>query len=211
MPFFFRHKEPFAGRCRSISATMIVGALAGLMAGSTGAGAAEMSPGDSTLLTQTDFRLLDEVRLGAAAHDLEAKESGQIDISLEFLSSPLPVSTGYGVADFILGPRLHVGANLNTAGDTSYLYTGFTWDFDFTDSVFLEVSLGGAVNNGKDATPGRIDMGCRVTFREAANLGYRFNEHWLMLVGVEHLSHAGLCDGANEGLTNAGVRVGYRF
>lgn len=211
MILFTNWKQSRAERSDTLSLLALVSAAMIASTAPSNAAAAEKLPGDPAPLTATDFRLLDEVRLGLASHNLSSKENGEVDISLAFLTSPLPVSTGNALADFVFAPRLEVGGSLNSGGDTSFLYAGLTWDVDITESLFLEATLGGAVNNGKDATPGRIDMGCRVTFREAANLGYRFNEHWQMLVGVEHLSHAGLCDGGNDGLTNAGVRVGYRF
>jgi len=41
-------------------------------------------------------------------------------------------------------------------------------------------------------------------------LGYRLTTHWQVMASIEHNSNAGLCD-RNRGLTNGGLRLGYRF
>jgi len=53
-------------------------------------------------------------------------------------------------------------------------------------------------------------LGCHVLFRESASLGFNLTESWRIMGTIEHNSNAGLCD-FNRGLTNAGVRLGYKF
>jgi hypothetical protein len=53
-------------------------------------------------------------------------------------------------------------------------------------------------------------LGCHVLFRESASIGFDVTETWRIMGTVEHHSNAGLCD-ENRGLTNAGVRIGYKF
>jgi len=48
------------------------------------------------------------------------------------------------------------------------------------------------------------------TDRNAA-AGYRFDDHWNLSATVEHASNANLCDGPNDGLTRAGLMLGYQF
>ncbi|MGE6785297.1 acyloxyacyl hydrolase [Ensifer adhaerens] len=57
----------------------------------------------------------------------------------------------------------------------------------------------------------RYDFGCRLHFRENAAAGVRLDEHWNVSASVEHTSHANLCDGPNNGLTRAGLALGYKF
>ena len=64
---------------------------------------------------------------------------------------------------------------------------------------------------GPDATLGRVDMGCTLTFREFGGFGYQFSETCDVIASVEHVSHASFCSGTNPGLTQVGVRIGYRF
>lgn len=158
------------------------------------------------------FRLFDTVRIGAFAHNVGMEEEGDVAVSGHLLTSRIGASTSspQSFVDFLLTPRLHAGFMANTAGNTSYGYAGLTWRADLFAGFFTELELGGAVNNYKEA-PDRIDMGCHVTFRESAGLGYRFSEHFDLLASIEHASHANLCDEANEGVTEIGVRLGYRF
>ncbi len=59
-------------------------------------------------------------------------------------------------------------------------------------------------------TPAKPSYGCQVNFRESASLGYDVNQHWRVLATVDHMSNGNLCE-PNHGLTNAGIRLGYRF
>ena len=71
------------------------------------------------------------------------------DVNLEILfNSPDLLSV-------IGSPRPHIGADINTAGNTSDGYFGLTWGisliqnlFNPGDSVFINGSLGGAVRTG---------------------------------------------------------------
>jgi hypothetical protein len=113
----------------------------------------------------------------------------------------------------MLVPRPHVGASVNFSGKTSNLYAGVTWQFELTERFFVEASFGGAINNGEAGIvvpADRVAMGCNWSFREAASLGYRLTGNWTVTATVEHFSNAGLCN-QNRGLTNAGLRLGYRF
>jgi hypothetical protein len=50
-----------------------------------------------------------------------------------------------------------------------------------------------------------------VLFRESASIGYQITEQANIMLTVDHASHAGLCGPTNTGLTNLGVRVGWKF
>jgi hypothetical protein len=158
------------------------------------------------------FRLFDTVRVGAFAHNIGMREEGEVDVSAHVVTSRIgggsAVPTDF--VDFLLKPRLHAGVMVNTVGDTSYAYAGLTWRADLFAGFFGEFEFGGAVNNYAEAED-RIDMGCHVTFRESAGLGYRFSEHIDLIASIEHASHAHLCGERNSGITNVGMRLGYRF
>ena len=84
---------------------------------------------------------------------------------------------------------------------------------DITPKIFVEAGFGGAYHNGKTGfvpPPGFNAMGCGWGFHEQANLGYRFNEAWSVMLTVEHTSNSGICT-QNRGLTNVGLRLGYSF
>ena len=160
---------------------------------------------------QTAPFFLSEVRLGTFAHDPSSPKAGGADLAGEILFAK-PFSMPGSFWDFLL-PRPSIGGTLNFAGKTSQAFAGLTWTYDITKSIFVEGEFGGSVNNGKTGNfvpPGHNAMGCNVSFRESASVGYRFNENWSIMGTIEHMSNAGLCS-QNRGLTNYGARIGYTF
>jgi lipid A 3-O-deacylase len=155
----------------------------------------------------TDY--VSELRFGILDHDPGLfggdKESG-VDINFEALfHSP-------EVFKYILSPQPHLGASINTVGDTSKLYFGLTWGLDI-GPVFVEGSLGGTVHDGetkRDPHNNHKELGCTFNFREAASIGYRFTEQHSLSIMVDHISNASLCS-ENEGMETFGLRYGYKF
>lgn len=159
---------------------------------------------------------IDEGKLGVLAHDIgflgHHVESGE-DINGELLfASP-------GFLSWIGAPRPHVGGSVNTSGNTSYGYIGLTWSYDLWrdllgagDAFFVAGSLGGGVHDGylNSAPSERKMLGSRALFRESAEFGYRVTPAVSISIMLDHLSNAGLAD-HNNGLTNIGIRTGYRF
>lgn len=152
---------------------------------------------------------LSEVRIGIMAHDVgvfgRSKEDGP-DINAEILF----VSPGF--LEFIFAPRPHIGITANTGDDTSQIYAGLTWDWNFWDPFFIEGTLGIAVHDGDTdiESQEKKKLGCKALFRESVALGARFLEHHNISVTLAHISNAKLCEG-NEGLDTVGVRYGYQF
>lgn len=177
------------------------------------AGTAADLPAAPGARIESSFRLFDEVRVGVYAHNPSLDEKETVDVSGQILSSPINAfRTGKAWADALLNPRLHVGGMLNTEGLTSYAYAGFTWRAYVFDKLFVEGELGGAWNNSPDKVHhNRITIGCPVTFRESAGVGYQFTNNISLLANVEHISHANLCGDGNPGLTDFGVKLGYKF
>ncbi len=155
---------------------------------------------------------IDEIRVGGFSHNIDnaGGEAGS-DINVEVLFPAVEAATGNQVVDLLLSPRLHIGADINTNGDTSLLYSGLSWELPLNDWSFVELSLGGAVHDGPtQADAGEASFGCRLNFHESISLGVELTENWRLLATVDHMSNADLCD-INRGLTNAGIRLGYRF
>lgn len=152
-----------------------------------------------------------EIRAGAFFHDPKSPEKGSIDGNFEFLAPRVPIGVNK-IYEFLI-PRPHIGATLNTANKTSDAYAGLTWNYNLTNSVFVEATFGGAANNGKTGqivVPGHNAMGCATSFRESVSFGYRISSAFSIMGTIEHMSNAGLCD-RNRGLTNGGIRLGYSF
>ena len=110
--------------------------------------------------------------------------------------------------------RPHLGATLSLGGLESMVYAGVSWTVPLFDSrVFVEAAFGGAVHTGKNIGPTPMperSLGCSVLFHEAASIGVQLTENASLMATIEHASNANLCVD-NRGLTNMGIRLGWRF
>jgi lipid A 3-O-deacylase len=168
---------------------------------------------------------VDEVKLGLLAHDISLfaanpKEDG-VDVNAEVLFVKLPFADAGrpGWLNFLLTPRPTIGGTINTNGGTSFGYLDLAWTVDYADQIFSSndglfgsFEFGGAIHDGPldSDDPNRESMGSRADFHLAAELGYRFDQHFNAAIYYEHISNAGLAS-PNPGINNAGVRLGYRF
>lgn len=156
---------------------------------------------------------ISELRFGVLAHNkgpiAEHTEHGaQINLEARFRSPDF--------MKIILEPRPTLGISANTAGDTSFLYTGLTWGGFVWKGFFVEGFFGLAVHDGelnsKDPEPhDRRQMGSRVVFREAIEIGYRFLENHSVSFMLDHYSNAGIIADRNQGNDDLGLRYGYKF
>lgn len=183
------------------------------LAGPARAAEPALPPADPPPVSSVGF--FEEVRLGGLAHGFGNPERGTWDVNAEVLSRRfdlVPTTDPFWKA---LAPRLHLGASINTGGRTSQGYVGLTWIYDVTRRLFVEGSVGGAVNDGRTGYEGvtpfnRAKLGCHVLFRESASVGYRLTESWSVMATLDHVSNGTLC-GLNRGLNTVGLRLGYRF
>jgi lipid A 3-O-deacylase len=160
--------------------------------------------------------IFSEFRLGGFAHNIDgSSETGSFDINGEILFNK-PLTSSDPWIDALL-PRPHVGATVNLDGKTSAAYAGLTWTFDVTDRLFVEGSFGASINNGitgpasaRHVLEDRARVGCSLLFRESASIGFNITDSMSIMGTIEHHSNADLCD-ANGGLTNFGLRFGYKF
>jgi hypothetical protein len=156
--------------------------------------------------------IFDEVRLGATTFwqggDNGPEGGVYITGQVLFDSFLAPLDNRY--LDILLRPRPHLGGSLSTDGGTSQIFGGLTWTLPLPSIFFLEASFGGTIHDGplEDAP---IALGCRVLFRESIGLGLELGEHWRVIGGIDHSSHANLCGNENDGLTHIGGSIGYRF
>lgn len=154
--------------------------------------------------------ILHEISLGVLAHD-----QGPFSSHKEETSADIHIEVRFASPDFldvIWSPYPHIGANINTVGDTSQAFFGLSWEWEWDAGPFVGFSLGGAVHDGEtDSAPlDRKELGCVLLFRESINAGYRFDDHNGIALLFDHISNARLCD-ENEGLESVGLRYQHRF
>ncbi|MDP6173676.1 MAG: acyloxyacyl hydrolase [Rhodospirillales bacterium] len=153
--------------------------------------------------------MVSEIMVGALLHDqgpFSHNKEGGIDTNMELLFPSPDLLSG------IWKPRPHFGFSWNSAGDTSQVYVGLTWDWEFLGSGFFNFSLGGAYHTGETRTTklDKKELGCSILFRESLDLGYRISGPHSVMLHLDHISNAKLCS-SNEGLESFGLRYGYRF
>lgn len=158
---------------------------------------------------------IDELRLGIYDHDSDFADNNKEDgaaINLQVLLPRLELVDDDGFIGWLLSPRPQLGGNVNTDGNTNIAYAGFAWEWMFLESLFVEGVLGMAGHDGKlDASgPDRRSLGCRWAFHQQATLGIEIGGHHRLMTTIEHMSNADICD-QNDGLTNLGIRYGYKF
>jgi len=165
--------------------------------------------------------IVDEAKIGILDHDIaiggDHKECC-VDVNLEALfTSPDFLSA-------VWSPRPTLGATINTRPGkaTSYGYFGLTWEVDFlrdaimhNDNFYATLGVGGAVHdmgdNTTDTSTATIKgLGGRILFHEEAALGYRINATYSVEAFFDHISDADLTT-RNPGLSNLGMRFGYKF
>jgi hypothetical protein len=160
-------------------------------------------------------RIFDEVRFGAttSVDDGSNQENGVFP-SVTIFFDPFNADSADDIVEKVLRPRIHAGASIATASSSvNEVYGGFSWSVDLTERFFVELGAGGTVHDGdlNNDRSGGPKLGCRLLFREYAAAGYRFDDHWNVSATIEHASNAKLCDGPNDGLTRAGLMLGYKF
>lgn len=157
-------------------------------------------------------KFLDEVRIGVSGSIQKSNtfEKGAFP-SVTLLFDPFDRGAAVTWTDVLLRPRVHAGAMVSTAGEASQVFGGLTWTVDVTDKMFLDIGFGGAWNNANATDSGRgPHVGCHFLFHESLAAGYKITQNVSIMATVEHSSNADLCD-ANDGLSYAGVSLGYKF
>ena len=157
------------------------------------------------------FSGISELRVGIFDHNIESGNSEDgVDINIEAIFGNNQARYQHSLIGRLFSPDQHFGISVNLNDDTNVVYSGLTWTLYRNDYFFLEAALGGALHDGSLSDIIDASYGCRANFRSAGSLGVIISPNWHVLFTVDHMSNAGLCD-ENRGLTNAGVRLGYRL
>ena len=158
-------------------------------------------------------QIFDELRFGASAsvQSGHSRENGVFP-EITALFDPFGYDQAVGWQQQLLHPRVHLGTSIGTSGEATQFFTGFTWTVDFNEKLFAEAGFGGVIHTGDlDGDSDGPELGCRILFHEYLGAGYRFTRNWNLMAQIAHSSHANLCDGPNDGMTRAGIQIGYKF
>lgn len=158
--------------------------------------------------------ILSEVKLGILQHDIEflpvSREDGQAVNAEILFGSP-------GFLDAIWSPRPHLGASVSLQGRTDHIYAGLTWTFRPIDEgafapLWLSAFGGGALHDGESDTrnPVRKSLGSPALFRLGGEIGWDVTRRMNVSIYYSHISNAFIAN-PNEGLEQAGLRLGWRF
>lgn len=155
-----------------------------------------------------------ELRGGVLAHAygpsvIDSRRESGIDVNLEILFASPPLKFFW----YLFEPRPTLGIDLNTNGQTTFGYGGLTWEWNITPRLYADFFLGFAGHDGflHNAPRDRRELGSRLLFREALELGWRLNDRHALSVMIDHYSNAGYFDKKNQGNDNFGARYSYRY
>ena len=156
-----------------------------------------------------------EIRTGLYAHELRISDrknkEGGVDINAEILT---PSFLPYYILEYF---RARLGMSISLSNRTDLFYGGFVFELDdLIDPFFITLGLDMAVHTGRlrENDSGFKAMGCRWAFHVSASPGMSWRRHHRIMLTIEHASNADSVFKAcphNAGLTNAGIRYGYRF
>jgi hypothetical protein len=183
-------------------------ALAILLLGLLPSSALKAEPAE--VPTDTRQKLVSELRAGVLAHDVDGLWSGtRRESGVDWNAEIIFFRPGLDVLWGKLRPNL--GASINDHGDTSKVYAGALWEFEWSWGFFFDAALGAALHDGKldSHQRDRKELGSRVLIRAGFDFGFGFGPHRLMAT-FDHVSNAGLAS-PNQGLDTLGARYGYRF
>lgn len=160
------------------------------------------------------FGFVSELRGGVLAHAfgpsvIDSRRESGVDINLEVLFVSPPLKFFW----YLFEPRPTLGLDINTNGQTTFGYGGFTWEWNITRRLYVDFFLGFAGHDGflNNAPRDRRELGSRLLFREALELGWRVNDRHALSLMIDHYSNAGYFDKKNQGNDNFGARYSYRY
>jgi lipid A 3-O-deacylase len=172
----------------------------------------EAEPKLAALPENENTSVISEYRFGLLAHNvgpLAGKTEDGVDVNMEILFNSPDFMDNWGNA------RPFIGTSINVGDDTSFLYSGFMWDFDLSENFFTSLSFGMSIHNGNDGeqtdSDGKRALGCWWLFRESVELGYKLTDDVAIAGFLDHVSHGGICSNRNRGMDATGVRLHYSY
>jgi hypothetical protein len=172
---------------------------------------------------------ISELRLGPALTNLELDPKVHLVNGFHPLPDPSSLGKGrlegaafevlfrtpeIGALAWLGSPRPSLGGVLNLGGHESFVHAGLDWHVPLGATPFyLEGGLGVGTHNGylDNAPPGFHDLGCRVLLHFKYAAGWNLNDHTTVTLQWQHMSNMVFGCGANQGLNDLGLEVGWKF
>ncbi len=179
----------------------------------------------AVMATAGQAQAVESVHVGVMAHNIcvtdcknANKEDGPV---VEF-------QVNFGSPEFlnwIGSPQPYLVASVNPTGDTSFGGGGLEWRFEIGDKWAIEPGVGYVIHDGElenafpagdPRAPGFSDehvlLGSRDLFRTSLGVTRELSGPWEAQLFFSHLSHGQILgSGRNQGMDQAGIRIGYRF
>lgn len=179
--------------------------------------AALLATGLVTQARAQDFGL-DEVRAGAFYHSaytgfLPTGDNWDLSRFEDVKFAALFASPDIAAFHWLGSPRPEIGATISLAGRENLVHANLNWQIPVFDTpLYLELGFGAAITDG--ALDGAVrparSFGCALNFYEAAGVGAHVSEDVTVTLRYEHMSNLDICS-PNDGLSNLGVMVGFKF
>lgn len=164
-----------------------------------------------------DMRL-DELRAGVFAHSayngfLPTGDSWDLSRIEDIKFSALFTSPDIDAFRWIGAPRPEIGTTISLNGRENLIHANLNWQIPvFETPLYLELGFGAALTDGAlqgAAHPAR-NFGCSLNFYDAIGIGVNMSENLTATLRYEHISNLDMCP-PNQGLSNLGLMIGYKF
>ncbi|GAM98522.1 hypothetical protein U91I_02157 [alpha proteobacterium U9-1i] len=168
---------------------------------------------------------VESVHVGVLAHNVchvDCKNGNKED------GPALEIQANWGSPEFLswaLAPTPYAVLSTNLAQDTSFVGVGLEWSFEINDDWSFEPGFGYVIHDGDIQNPypsgdpravefseSHVLLGSRDLFRTSFGLSRDLGGPWEAQLFYSHLSHGQILGkGRNQGMDQAGIRIGYRF
>lgn len=168
---------------------------------------------------------VESVHVGVLAHNVcvtDCKNANKED------GPVVELQLDWGSPDFLNwagSPRPYAVASINPSGDASFAGIGLEWRWEFAEGWAVEPGVGYVIHDGEVENPyppgdpqaqvfsaDHVLLGSRDLFRTSIGLTRELSGPWEAQLFFSHLSHGQILGtGRNQGMDQAGIRIGYRF
>lgn len=179
----------------------------------------------AAMATAGQAQAIESVHVGVLAHNIcvtdcknTGKEQGPV----------VELQANWGSPDFLDwagSPQPYAVVSVNTSGETSFGGVGLEWRFAIAEKWAIEPGVGYVIHDGalqniypsgdpraQAYSENRVLLGSRDLFRTSIGVTRELAGPWEAQLFFSHVSHGQILGtGRNQGMDQAGIRIGYRF